>query len=368
MENLPTIEVPDIPPSRDDEQSPPTVLNPRPGKKSIYWACYYEYDLRVHPDKVGVARCKICGADIKCNSGTGGIKKHIGYKHPKELEKIERGKGWTIVNEFADRSAVAKPQTPPAAPVKVSPEVDVPAAGAAVRPAVTPAQAVAPAQTLLNEDARDEVALSRVHRATAPPPKKRKLSENHPQKHGSNFDTILSNEEIRSREKHWMDIWITISRELNRLRKEFKEADAETEEEFVEEIKMDMEGLKKKKREVAELLGMTVNHPSSEAKELENDDNLEGEKELEKDECLDNGEQPEKKESLNNSAEPERKDCLAGGEEPEIVENVEDEEDPVTSKDVKIEKEEKAEGGSSSNDLGVAPLNAPLPVEADLTV
>jgi len=165
-----------------------------------------------------------------------------------------------------------------------------------------------------------------------------------------------------------MDMWITISRELNRLRKEFKEADAETEEEFVEEIKMDMEGLKKKKREVAELLGMTVNHPSSEAKELENDDNLEGEKELEKDECLDNGGQPEKKESLNDSAEPERKDCLADGEEPEIVENVEDEEDPVTSKDVKIEKEEKAEGGSSSNDLGVAPLNAPLPVEADLTV
>lgn len=260
------------------------------------------------------------------------------------------------------------PQSPPAAPVKFAPEVDVPAAAAAVRPAVTPAPAVAPAPTLLNEDARDEVVLSRVHRATAPPPKKRKLSENYPQKQGSNFETILSNEEIRSREKHWMDMWITISRELNRLRKEFKEADAETDEDFVEEIKMDMEGLKKKKREVAELLGMTVNHPSSEEKQLENEENLEGEEKLEKEEGLDNDEQPEIKESLDDSAEPGKRVCLADGGKPEMVKNVEDEEDPVTLKDAKIEKEEKAEGGSSSNDLSIAPLDAPLPVEADLTV
>lgn len=77
----------------DDEVEPAEeelVLCKPTGKSSPWWKEYDAYNLNVHPDRKDWARCKVpgCGANIKCNHGTGGLKKHLQYKHPDRFEAI----------------------------------------------------------------------------------------------------------------------------------------------------------------------------------------------------------------------------------------------------------------------------------------
>ena len=60
-------------------------------------------------------------------------------------------------------------------------------------------------------------------------------------------------QEKRTLERYWLDMWKDISREMSRLRKEMKE---ETDLEIMEDLHRDIRGLKRKKAEFARLLGM----------------------------------------------------------------------------------------------------------------
>lgn len=179
---------------------PPVLVSPSSSKKSIYWIHYLEYDNDIHPEKKGIARCKICGKDIKCNQGTGGIKKHLSYKHPKEHDALEGEKDREENNHEAETQTLVK-------------------------------------------DVIEHMNRSPLVRH-APPKKKMKTSF---------APTVSGSQERRSQEKHWMDMWMTTSRELTRLRQESKE---ETDEEVMEEIREDILGLRKKKADFARRLGM----------------------------------------------------------------------------------------------------------------
>jgi hypothetical protein len=74
--------------------------------------------------------------------------------------------------------------------------------------------------------------------------KKRKLHEG---------EKLLTVEELRVQERHWMEMWRDAKNELKTLREDLKE---ETNEEVRNELLMDIEGLKKRKGDWAKLLGL----------------------------------------------------------------------------------------------------------------
>jgi len=49
-----------------------------------FWTHFMKYDPEYHPDKKTTARCSLCGKDISVKQGTGGLKNHMKFKHPKE--------------------------------------------------------------------------------------------------------------------------------------------------------------------------------------------------------------------------------------------------------------------------------------------
>ena len=64
------------------------------------------------------------------------------------------------------------------------------------------------------------------------------------------------NQDKRTNERHWLDMWRDLSQEISRLRKEKKD---ETDLNVVVELESDINGLKKKKAQFARLLGMGGN-------------------------------------------------------------------------------------------------------------
>ena len=78
--------------------------------------------------------------------------------------------------------------------------------------------------------------------------KKRKMKEG---------EAILSVEELRVQERHWMEMWKDAKNELKELRRDLKE---EPDEEVRAELIADIDGLKRRKGDWAKLLGL---HDSS---------------------------------------------------------------------------------------------------------
>ena len=64
---------------------------------------------------------------------------------------------------------------------------------------------------------------------------------------------MLSVDELRMHEKHWMQMWKAAKKELKQLRNELK---AETDEDVRSELMTDIEGLKKRKNDWGKLLGL----------------------------------------------------------------------------------------------------------------
>ncbi len=77
--------------------------------------------------------------------------------------------------------------------------------------------------------------------------KKRKMSSG---------EKILSVEELRIQERHWMEMWKDAKNELRQLRQDLKD---EADEEVRAELMADIEGLKKRKGDWARLLGLNEN-------------------------------------------------------------------------------------------------------------
>ena len=70
-------------------------------------------------------------------------------------------------------------------------------------------------------------------------------------------EKILSVEELRVQERHWMEMWKDAKNELKGLREDLKN---EVDEDVRAELMSDIEGLKKRKGDWAKLLGL--NEPS----------------------------------------------------------------------------------------------------------
>lgn len=66
-------------------------------------------------------------------------------------------------------------------------------------------------------------------------------------------EKVLSVEELRVQEKHWMEMWRDSKNELRQLRQDLKE---EPDEEVRAELQRDIEGMKKRKGDWARLLGL----------------------------------------------------------------------------------------------------------------
>jgi gas vesicle protein len=79
--------------------------------------------------------------------------------------------------------------------------------------------------------------------------KKQKLAEM------KEYTQSYVHQERRTMEKHWMDMWKDVSREISRLRREMKD---ETDVDVMEDLEADICALKKKKAEFARMLGMGV--------------------------------------------------------------------------------------------------------------
>ena len=66
-------------------------------------------------------------------------------------------------------------------------------------------------------------------------------------------DKVLSVEELRVQEKHWMEMWKAAKAELKAAREELR---GEADEEVRAELMADIEGLKKRKCDWGQLLGL----------------------------------------------------------------------------------------------------------------
>lgn len=70
-------------------------------------------------------------------------------------------------------------------------------------------------------------------------------------------EKMLSAEAIRAHEQHWMEMWTAAKNELKQLRDDLR---SEEDEEVRSELIADIEGLKKRKGDWAQLLGIHRNY------------------------------------------------------------------------------------------------------------
>ncbi|KAL3758000.1 hypothetical protein ACHAWU_001392 [Discostella pseudostelligera] len=73
-------------------------------------------------------------------------------------------------------------------------------------------------------------------------------------------EKMLTGEELRIQERHWMEMWKEAKNELKQLREDLKQ---ETDEEVRKELLLDIEGWKKRKGDWAKLLGLNEGSSSS---------------------------------------------------------------------------------------------------------
>ena len=84
----------------------------------------------------------------------------------------------------------------------------------------------------------------------------RELNRKH--KMRENKTKLLNPEELRTQERHWMEMWKDSRTKLRQLRKDLRE---ETDPDIKAEIEEDIEGLKRRKNDWSTLLGL--NHELS---------------------------------------------------------------------------------------------------------
>ena len=173
-------------------------------KKSKFWVHFSEYDLEAHPDKARYARCNLCGRDISVKQGTGGLKNHLKFKHPAENAQL-------FAYSEIEGGNNANGSTIPVA-----------ASASGIAPS-TPAAAA----------------------ASSPAKKRAKIYA---------FQDITSrmDTEKRSNQKHDLEMWSTVRREIKELKKELA---SEEDEEARVELERDIKNLKKMKAGFDEQLG-----------------------------------------------------------------------------------------------------------------
>ena len=161
---------------------------------------FSEYELGAHPDKKNYARCNLCGRDISVKQGTGGLKNHMKFKHAAENEQL-----FSYSEIEGDINAGSK----------------TPSSAGGNLPA-TPAA------------------------SSSPPKKKAKTT--------STFQDITScmDTEKRIKQKHDLEMWSMVRREIKDLKAELANTE---DEEAVKELERDIKSLKKLKASFDEHLG-----------------------------------------------------------------------------------------------------------------
>eukprot|EP00581_Thalassiosira_minuscula_P009447 CAMPEP_0183709592 /NCGR_PEP_ID=MMETSP0737-20130205/5601_1 /TAXON_ID=385413 /ORGANISM="Thalassiosira miniscula, Strain CCMP1093" /LENGTH=351 /DNA_ID=CAMNT_0025937729 /DNA_START=234 /DNA_END=1290 /DNA_ORIENTATION=- len=173
--------------------------------KSRFWVHFLRYNTAFHPDKKTTARCSLCGKEISVKQGTGGLKNHLKFKHPEENRAL-------FESEESYHAAMGSP-------------------GA-----------------MMNYRASSSGASSRSKSAAS-----RHLSKKHRFENAYVDATIRLDAEKRLREKHWMEMWTILRKELRELRKEMRdEEDAAT----LRELEGDARFLRKRKAEFEDMLGI----------------------------------------------------------------------------------------------------------------
>mmetsp|Transcript_31727 Transcript_31727/g.76848 ORF Transcript_31727/g.76848 Transcript_31727/m.76848 type:complete len:272 (+) Transcript_31727:113-928(+) len=179
--------------------------------KSRFWVHFMRYDPEYHPDKKTTARCALCGKDISVKQGTGGLKNHLKFKHPEEMDLLTS-------DTYVDVAQSAANQLPADAAAVLEP------------PSLGGLAAVNPAR------------------------KKPRISHNGGENPYADITTMRMDTEKRNREKHLLEMWSATRREIRELRKELKEDGPG--EDVVRELEGDIRALKKKKADYAEMLGL----------------------------------------------------------------------------------------------------------------
>mmetsp|Transcript_22294 Transcript_22294/g.36654 ORF Transcript_22294/g.36654 Transcript_22294/m.36654 type:complete len:215 (-) Transcript_22294:960-1604(-) len=181
------------------------------GKKSKFWAHFSVYDKEAHPDKIKYARCDLCGRDISVKQGTGGLKNHMKFKHPSENEQLFTYSEMVENSDNVDGSSINAGGTASA------PTTTVPAGGS--------------------------------------PPKKRARV------HLLQEVTSRMDSERRTKQKHDLEMWSTVRKEIKELKKELEN---EVDEEDKKELERDIKNLKKMKSGFDQQLGF-ISSESAEA-------------------------------------------------------------------------------------------------------
>lgn len=180
-------------------------LNKPQNKKSKFWVHFSEYDNDAHPDKKHYARCNLCGRDISVKQGTGGLKNHMKFKHPTENAQL------------LDYSEIEGND------------------GGGNTPSASNPSGYTPANTPGG--------------ASSPPKKKTKTT--------TAFQEITSriDSEKRVQQKHDLEMWSLVRREIRDLKAELANAE---DEEAAKELERDIQNLRKMKASFDEQLGFCM--------------------------------------------------------------------------------------------------------------
>lgn len=193
-----------LPPLQPGQPQQLCLVRPE-GKSSKFWTHFSVYDTEAHPDKAKYARCNLCGRDISVKQGTGGLKNHMKFKHPAENEQLfadyemDNAEGVSI-----SASSATKPSTP----------------GAST-------------------------------------PSKKRAKFNSLQEVTSRMDS-----ERRVKQKHDLEMWSSVRREIKELKKELEN---EVDDDDRKELERDIKNLKKMKAGLDEQLGFISEETTAEA-------------------------------------------------------------------------------------------------------
>jgi hypothetical protein len=200
---------PDSPPTFTVDNDQPRLVKPD-NVKSRFWAHFMKYDTEFHPDKLGLARCTLCGREISVKQGTGGLKNHMKFKHPQENALL-------LSNPFFNT---------PGRDVCSRAEDRSPANDGEVEP-----PPIADNATTIPVPARN---------------KKPRLGRPY-----AEMSERRDAEKCRI-EKHLMEMWSLTRKEIRQLRAELKDEEGD---DIIGELESDLRVLQKRKAHYADLLG-----------------------------------------------------------------------------------------------------------------
>jgi hypothetical protein len=200
---------PNSPPTSTVNNDQPRLVKPD-NVKSRFWAHFMKYDPEFHPDKLGIARCTLCGREISVRQGTGGLKNHMKFKHPSENALL-------LSNPFFN-----------------APGRDV----------CSRAEGRSPAKD--GEVEHPPIVDNATTVPIPPRSKKPRLGNSHAE------TSERRDDEKRRVEKHLMEMWSLTRKEIRQLRAELKD---EEEGDIIREMESDLRVLQKRKAHYADLLG-----------------------------------------------------------------------------------------------------------------